>query len=681
RPMNNRIPGASIHTTPTRLFLALAALGCAWPGAPTRPGPQRVYFPQANTPLSLQPWLMRLARAENLQKHAPGVTEHLITSPEPENCDWPVVGGDAGGARWSPLTQIDRANVGRLKVAWIYHTGDAPESTPDTSRGATPGGNPTIECTPVVVDGVAYITTVKVDVAALDAATGRQIWRTRIGGGGVNRGVAYWRDTAPTGSARIFIATTDSRLISLDARTGLPDPDFGANGTVNLRAGITERDISGMVYGVTSAPAVYKDLVIVSFLVSEAMPGAPGDIRAFDARTGKEVWRFHTVPWPGEYAHDTWPRESWKDRTGVNAWSGFTLDPQRGILFCGTGSASSDFYGADRPGPNLFANCTLALDAATGKRLWHFQEVHHDLWDHDNPCPPVLVQLNRGGKIIDAVAQPTKTGFIYLFDRVTGKPLFRVKELPAPPSDIPGEHAWATQPEPVKPPPIARQTLTDKDVTDISPGSHEYVMNQLKQLRYGRRFLPPSLQGSVILPGFHGGATWSGACFDPTNGLLYINSNNTPYISRLIPDGNGRYRFGGYTYLLDQDGLPGVKPPWGELFAVNVSNGTFTWRVPFGEYPDLAARGMKQTGTQSFGGAIVTAGGLVFIGATLDEKFHAFDKSTGKLLWQFKLPHGGYATPCTYMLNGRQYVLIACGGGGKLGTKSGDEFVAFALGS
>ncbi len=580
--------------------------------------------------------------------------------------NWAEVGNDKGGMRYSLLTQINKSNVKSLKPAWVFHGGDAAQ------------GGSTIECTPIVVDGVMYLTTVKLSVVALDAATGKEIWRFDSKAGGVNRGVAYWSDGKPNGLRRILVSFTDGNLYSLDALTGKLDADFGKNGIVDLRAGI-ERDISKFGYGATSAPMVFDNRVILGFLSSEGGPGSPGDIRAFDTRTGKEVWRFHTVPRPGEVGNDTWEGDSWKERPGVNPWSGFTLDTKHGILFCGTGSAASDFYGADRHGSNLFANCTLALDARTGKRIWHFQEVHHDLWDHDNPCPPVVCQVKRNGKTIEAVAQPTKTGFIFVFDRLTGKPLFPIREVPATPSDVPGEQAWATQPEPVLPPPLSPQTFTEYDLTNISPEAHESVLKLLKGYRYGKPYIPPSVAGTVVAPGFHGGATWSGASFDPTTNLLYVNTNNTPYICTVKPNGSGGYDFQGYNYFNDPNGYPASKPPWGNLTAVDLNTGKFAWRITLGEFPELTAKGLPPTGTENFGGTIVTEGGLVFIGGTKDEKFHAFDKATGKMLWDYKLEAGGYATPCTYMVNGKQYVVIACGGGGKLRTKSGDSYIAFAL--
>jgi quinoprotein glucose dehydrogenase len=491
----------------------------------------------------------------------------------------------------------------------------------------------------------------------------------------VSRGVAYWERGDVQ---RILFGTSDGRLISLDALTGKLDPGFGRGGVVDLREGI-EYDVSKLPYGCTSAPAVFEDKVILGFSVSESQPGAPGDVRAFDVRTGKEAWRFRTVPQPGELGNDTWEMDSWKQRSGANAWAGFTVDEKNGLVFCGTGSAASDFYGADRKGDNLFANCTLALDARTGKRIWHFQTTHHDLWDADNPCPPVVCFVRRGRKQVEAVAQMTKTGYCFLFERKTGKPIYDITEVPVPASDIPGEHASPTQPRPVKPPPFSRQRFTEADITNLTPAAHDAVLQEFRTRRTGGPYVPPSEKGSVIFPGFHGGANWSGASFDPTNGLLYVNSCNVPWVAVLKPAPDGSYVFGGYTYYNDPNGYPAVKPPWGYLTAIDPSKGEIAWQVVHGEYPELKAKGVPATGTENFGGSIVTAGGLVFIGGAKDEKFRAYDKKTGKVVWEHQLPAGGYATPCTYMVNSRQYVVIAAGGGGKLRTKSGDSFVAFAL--
>jgi quinoprotein glucose dehydrogenase len=408
-------------------------------------------------------------------------------------------------------------------------------------------------------------------------------------------------------------------------------------------------------------------------------------VRAFDVRSGKQLWRFHTVPLPGEFGHDTWQGESWKNRGGANAWGGLSVDVERGLVFAGLGSASFDFYGGDRHGKNLFANCTIALNAKTGQRAWHFQTLRHDLWDHDLPTYPNLVRVNHGGREIDAVAQVTKTGFVYLFDRETGNPLFEIEEKHVPGSDMPGEAAWPTQPIPMKPAPFAVQSFDESNVTDIGAANRESVLAQLKKIRSGPAFNPPSFEGTVVIPGFHGGANWSGASFDPTSGLLYVNSNNVPNIMQLTEAGEGEepryghYGHAGYLQFRDHEGYPAVKPPWGELSAINLNTGEFAWRVPLGEHPELTKCGVPRTGTESFGGTIVTAGGLVFIAGTMDERMHAFDKETGKLLWEHPLPAGGYATPSTYMANGQQYIVIAAGGAGKLKTKAGDAFVAFAL--
>ena len=591
--------------------------------------------------------------------------------------DWPNVNYDKAGTRHSPLTQINRENVGGLKVAWTYHTGDAGAST-------------TIECTPVVADGRMFVTTVTSKVVALDPATGSELWQynpyaepvnNRIrASGGVNRGVAYWSDGRDGGERRVILGVADGRLVSLDAKTGKPDPAFADGGTLDLRKGITERDISTLAYGPTSAPMVFEDLVIVGCSNDEGHPAAPGDPRAFNLRTGDEVWRFHTVPRPGEFGHETWePSDAWKNRGGANPWGGLTLDPEAGVLFCGTGSSGPDFYGAGRKGANLFANCVLALDARTGRRLWHFQTVHHDIWDHDNPCPPVLVDVTRNGVKVPAVAQVTKTGYCFVLHRKTGEPLFGVKEVPAPPSSVPGEVPHPTQPVPLKPPALSYTNFTDDLVTNISPEATQYVRGELKKYDHGTEYLPVSLRGTIVTPGFHGGATWSGASADPGAGVLYVNTNNTPYLSRLRENGPGDYRLQGYGFFKDAAGYPAVKPPWGQLTAVDLNTGEFKWRATLGEFPELKARGVPQTGTENFGGTIVTAGGLVFIGGTMDEKFRAFDKDSGKVLWEHQLPAGGYATPCTYEAKGKQYVVIAAGGGGKLKTKSGDAFVAFAL--
>ncbi len=598
--------------------------------------------------------------------------------------DWPRVGNDAGCMRYSELDQINRDNVSRLKPAWTYHTGEL-----EGRAGKT------IECTPLVVDGVMYLTTGYLRVVALDAATGKEIWRFdplkdhphrhAPTSGGVNRGCAYWSDGQAEGARRILHGTSDGRLFSLDAKTGKLDPAFGDHGVCDLRAWLEPR-IAALGYGPTSAPAVWEDVVIVGVACGEG-PGiaAPGDVLAFDVRSGKELWRFRTVPRPGEFGGETWKGESWKDRGAANPWGGFSVDLKRGLVFAGLGSAAFDFYGGDRHGDNLFANCTIALDARTGKRVWHYQTLRHDLWDHDLPVYPNLVTVTRDGKKIDAVAQVTKTGYVFLFDRETGKPLFEIEERQVPASDVPGELAALTQPIPVKPPPFAVQSFDESNVTDVGEANRASALARLREVRSGPAFNPPSLQGSVVIPGYHGGANWSGASFDPRSGLLYVNSNNVPNIITLVESKKGDVpRFGpyghsGYNQFVDHEGYPAIKPPWGVLTAINLNTGEFAWQVPLGEHPELTARGVPRTGTETFGGSIVTAGGLVFIAGTKDERIHAFDKQTGELVWEHPLPAGGYATPSTYQVDGRQYVVIAAGGAGKLRTRAGDAFVAFAL--
>ena len=600
------------------------------------------------------------------------------------NVNWPRVGNDPGCMRYSTLQQINRDNVAQLREAWTYHTGEL--------RGRT---GKTIECTPIVIDGVMYVTTGYLRVVALNAATGHEIWQFdplkdhpfphAPMSGGVNRGCAYWSDGRVHGERRIVHGTADGRLFLLDAKTGRLDPNFGKGGIVDLRQGLPPY-VARLGYGPTSAPAIWKDTIIIGVSCGEGPDlAAPGDIRAFDIRTGHEVWRFRTVPGPGEFGHETWAGQSWKDRGGANAWGGLSVDAERGLVFAGLGSAAFDFYGGDRHGANLFANSTVALNAKTGARVWHFQTLHHDLWDHDLPVYPNLVTVLRGGKKIDAVAQVTKTGYVYLFDRETGQPLFAIEERPVATSDVPGEEASRTQPIPVKPPPFAAQFFDETNVTDIGKANRESVLAQLRKIRTGAAFLPPSFKGSIAIPGLLGGANWSGTSFDPTTGLLYVNSNNLPFSITLAESKAGKerrygpYSHTGYIQVRDHEGYPGIKPPWGILNAINLNTGEFAWRVPLGEYVELTARGVPQTGTENIGGTIVTAGGLVIIAATKDERIHAFDKTTGKLLWQHALPAGGYATPSTYMVQGRQYIVIAAGGAGKMETTAGDTFVAFAL--
>ena len=674
--------------------------------------------------------------------------------------DWKVYGGGPDNIHYSSLRQINRDNVGKLAVAWTYDSGDAfPESE--------------MECNPIVVHGILYATTPKLRLIALYAATGKLRWRfdpnpgERVATKLRNRGVTYWEEG---NDRRIFYAVRQY-LYGINASTGEPVTGFGDSGRVDLRQGLG-RDPGEQSISATSPGVVYKDLLIMGSIVSEDLPASPGDVRAYDVRTGKIRWTFHTLPHPGEYGYETWPKDAWTYSGGVNDWAGMSLDEKRGLVFLATGSASFDFYGANRIGDDLFANCVIALKADTGERVWHFQGVKHDVWDRDFPAAPSLVTVKRDGRTIDAVVQITKSGFVFVFDRETGRPLFPVEYRQVPASDVEGEAAAPTQPFPLKPPPFARQMLTPDIVTDRTAQAHQAVLVQLRKLRSGGQFTPPSLQGTVIFPGFDGGGEWGGPAFDPETGLLYVNSNEMAWILRLVerpktkgeatarqayaancanchhldmrgspPDfpsllrvgdkykegeiaqiireGRGRmpnfsplgqnvigavahflatgedgefatpasaqsshplkYTHDGYNKFLDPDGYPAVAPPWGTLNAIDLNAGETAWKIPFGEFPELAAKGVSTTGSENYGGPLVTAGGLLFIGATdHDRKFHAYDKATGELLWEAVLPAAGNATPASYEVDGRQFVVIGAGGG-KSGAPSGGSYVAFAL--
>ncbi|MCC6860301.1 MAG: PQQ-binding-like beta-propeller repeat protein [Bryobacterales bacterium] len=668
--------------------------------------------------------------------------------------EWSAYGGGPENIRYSKLDQINRDNVSRLRVAWTYDTGDA-------FKGSE------MQCNPIVVDGVLFATTPKLRVIALDAATGALRWSfdpfegTKSAGKTRNRGVTYWRN-------RIYFAARHY-LYALDAGTGKPAAEFGAGGRVDLRSGLG-RDVGTLTISATTPGVVFRDLLVLGSIVSEGLPAAPGHIRAFDLRTGKQRWIFHTIPHPGEFGYDTWPKDAWQYIGGANSWAGLSVDEKRGLVFAPTGSAAFDFYGANRAGDNLFANSLIALEGATGKRVWHFQMVKHDVWDRDLPAPPSLVTVKRGGKPVEAVAQITKSGHVFVFDRQTGEPLFPVEHRAVPPSRVDGEALARMQPFPLKPPAFARQVFTEEMITKRTPEAHRAVLQRFRALHSGGQFTPPGFEGTVIFPGFDGGGEWGGAAFDPESGLLYVNSNEMPWVLRLVerpaprklsgsslykancaschredmkgtppefpsltglrgkyaePEmaglirkGAGRmpgfgnlesaavaaiaryvlygedtavegrqapspidlkYTHDGYNKFLDPDGYPAVEPPWGTLNAIDLNRGEIAWKIPFGEFPELAAKGLRDTGTENYGGPVVTAGGLLFIGATNhDRKFHAYDKATGKLLWETTLPSSGNATPAVYEVNGRQYVVIAAGGG-KSGAPSGGTYVAFSL--
>jgi quinoprotein glucose dehydrogenase len=588
--------------------------------------------------------------------------------------EWQHYGGDAGATRYAPLGQINRSNVKHLRPAWTHRTGDA------SQRPVT-----TIECTPIVVDGVMYLTTAQLRVQALDAATGKLLWTFDPLAGrrrrpGVNRGVTFWQDPANPKVRRIYAPLRD-QLFCLDAATGKPAPGFGNEGALDLKKDF-DADRPELPMKITSPVVMFRDLVITGGGGGDgADQQAPGHIRAFDARTGKRRWIFHTIPKPGEFGHDTWGGDSWKRAGGANNWGGLSLDVKRGWVFVSTGSPAFDYYGGDRKGTNLFGNCVIALEAATGQRIWHYQLVHHDVWDYDLPCQPALITVRRGGRTIDAVAQVTKMGLVFLFERESGKPLFPIEERPIAKSDVAGEELWPTQPFPRKPPPLNRLAFTEGEITNLSPESHAAVKEIWSRSRAGAIYTPPSKQGTIVHPGFRGGVLWGGASFDPKLNYLFVNSDENTNRITLAEAGEGKpypYELPERIRLYDPEGYPAIKPPWGYLTAIDLESGEFAWRVVTGEFPELKARGLPKTGTPSNGGTLATAGGLVFFAGTFDEKIRAFDSKTGEALWEHSLEAAGFATPCTYDVNGKQYVVIAAGGG-KGFTRPGDQFVAFAL--
>ncbi len=600
--------------------------------------------------------------------------------------DWRSYGRDPGGGRFSSLAEIDRANVGRLRRAWTYHTGDK-EPRVDSRPTA-------FESTPLSVDGTLYLSTPSGRVVALDGDTGREVWSfdppPRPGRSaparGPHRGVSYWE--APGGEdRRILYGTPDGRLLALDARRGRLRSDFGEGGIVDLRSGVADRWPRASL-GVSSPPAIYRDLVITgSHLQEFPGTGPAGDVRAFDVRTGKLAWRFRTVPQPGEFGHETWEGEGWRDRSGANVWSVMSVDVERGLVFLPLGSATYDFYGGDRKGDNLFANALVALDAATGQRRWHFQTVHHDVWDYDLPAQPVLVGVRRDGREVAAVAQVTKSGFVFVLERETGRPLFPVEERSVPASELPGEALSKTQPSPLRPPPLVRQSITREELSTVTPESQGQCAALFDSATPGPLFAPPSAKLMLTFPGTLGGANWSGAAFDPARRRLYVNVNEIGALGRMdlsAADAPLPYRRvgpgGEYTRFWDDNQWPCQQPPWGTLNAVDLDLGTIAWKVPLGVVDALIERGLPPTGAPSLGGAIATAGGVVFIAGTNDARFRAFDAADGRELWSDRLEANGHATPMTYRgRRGRQYVVIAAGGGGYFSRATSDTVAAYAL--
>jgi quinoprotein glucose dehydrogenase len=493
----------------------------------------------------------------------------------------------------------------------------------------------------------------------------------------VNRGVAYWRQ----GNQKRIFATRLNRLYSIDAVTGERDEDFGDKGVIDLKNEL-DHEASQLNFNHSSPVVVFEDLVITGGGGGEGpYMEAPGHIRAWDARTGKRRWIFHTVPRPGEFGHETWEGDSWKYTGGTNCWAGMSLDANRGIVYAGIGSPSFDFYGGNRKGDNLYGNSVLALDARTGKRVWHYQIVHHDVWDYDMPAQPALLTIQHGGRSVDAVVQVTKQGFVFFFERETGKPIFPVEERAVPGSAIDGEVLAKTQPFPVKPAPLSRQGFRDEDITNLNPAAHAAIKAVMDKSAHGALYTPNAKDGYIIRPGFRGGPLWGGVCFDQKRNLLFVasgESTNRVVLRDGTPEEGFRYGVVERGPLFDPEGYPAARPPWAHLTAIDVDSGDFRWREVIGEFPELKARGIPKTGTPFHGGAICTAGGLVFMAGTYDKMIRAYDSDTGKVLWEYQLPQGGFATPCTYMAGGKQFVVIAAGGG-KDKSEALDEFIAFSL--
>ncbi len=601
-----------------------------------------------------------------------------VLLPAQNHKTWSDYGGAADAAQYSALAQINRSNVSQLEVAWTYPTGDSHHYF----------------FNPLVVDRTIYVMARNHSIVALDAVTGKEIWVHPADPGTdiiTDRGINYWE--SQDRSERRLLYASNHCLRAIDARTGSAILSFGNHGLVDLKQGLDRDPRTLKLVQSTTPGRVFEDLLILGSATNQGYGSAPGDIRAFDVRTGKLAWTFHTIPRPGEFGYDTWPKDAWTRVGGANAWSELSLDERRGIVYVPTASAKYNFYGVDRSGANLFADCLLALDARTGKRIWHFQMVHHDIWDYDNPTAPKLLTVRHDGKLVDIVAQVSKQGFVWVFDRVTGAPLWPIEERPVPHSDVPGEQTWPTQPFPLKPPPFARQKFTIDDLSPyLSPEDRARYRDELLSARNEGMFTPPGTRNTVEMPGNNGGANWGGAAVDGAKGLLYVVSKDLPAMLKLEkkpqPDqlsafATGDHYYSGFGFMIASNGLSPIAPPWTSLTAYDLNEGTIRWKVPLGEVPQLAAEGIKNTGSHfPKVGPVVTAGGLIFTG-TRDHKVRAIDVDTGRVLWEHQLDAALEGMPAVYEVDGREYVVF-CAAAGSVPNPRPEEkikgaYVAFAL--
>ncbi|MEO8658989.1 MAG: pyrroloquinoline quinone-dependent dehydrogenase [Bryobacteraceae bacterium] len=596
-----------------------------------------------------------------------------------DHTKWADYGGAADSAQYSALRQINRSNVTKLEVAWKYPTGD----------------NNKYSFNPLVVDGRIYVLAKSNSIVALDAATGKELWVHAPEPGTTvitNRGLNYWE--SKDRSDRRLLYASNHALRAINAVTGETIATFGVDGKVDLKQGLDRDPATIRLVQSTTPGRVFEDLIILGSATNQGYGSAPGDIRAYDVRTGKLAWTFHTIPRPGEFGHDTWPAEAWKHVGGANVWAEMTLDLKRGILYAPTASPKYNFYGVDRSGANLFSDSLLALDARTGKRLWHFQMVHHDIWDYDDATAPKLLTVHHEGKTVDVVAQVSKQGFVWVFDRVSGKPLWPIEERPVPKSDMAGEETWPTQPFPVKPPPFSRQKFTVDDLSPfLSAADRAKFRDDILSARNEGLFTPPGQRGTVQMPGNNGGANWSGAAVEAEKGLLYVVSKDLPCILKLGKDSeadkallsasSGDHYYSAFGFLVASDGLSPIAPPWTSLTAYDLNDGTIRWKIPLGEVPELAAKGIRNTGTHYPKlGPVVTAGGVIFTG-TRDKKVRAIDSDTGTVLWEHELDAALEGIPAIYEIDGRQYVVFCASAQVGLTpatqVKIAGAYVAFAL--